>query len=106
MTPAEIAAKLTPAHLQVSRYSVFDQDTQRYSGDFIQVGPVDLGSFRDLTNAEYERCKLDYPANPAFAMRPMWHTGSAFGADILALAVQVRGLSVLAALDAKEAGNG
>jgi hypothetical protein len=94
MTPAEIAANLTPADALVSRYCTIDPVTNQPSGDFLRVGRIDFGEFRDLVDAEFQR------AGSAFHMRPMWFTGSPFGAEILALAAQARGRAVLAELDA------
>lgn len=70
----------------VTRYSTRDPVTGLPSGDFIQVGSIDLGSVHALVTAEYQRAKAICPRNPAFAMRPMWFTGSPFGAEILELA--------------------
>ncbi len=70
--------------LQVSRYGIIDPVTKRPSGDFLRVGDRDLGPFRDIVDVEYAR------AGSAYAMRPMFYTGSPFGAEILALADQVR----------------
>lgn len=74
----------------VERYSILDPVTKQPSGDFLRVDGVDLGSFRDLVDAEIRRAKLEYPENPAFYMRPMWFTGSPFGAEIMELAKAVR----------------
>lgn len=74
----------------VSRYCRFDPVTKRPSGDFIKVGDTDLGGFRDLVEAEYQRAAKERPDNPAFAMRRMFFTGSPFGREILELAESVR----------------
>ena len=74
----------------VARYSRLCPITRWWSGDFLQVGETDLGGFRDLIEAEYRRAAEERPDNPAFAMRPMFFTGSPFGAEILALARIVR----------------
>ena len=46
---------------------------------------IRLGDVRDLVDAEYDR------AGSAFHLRPMWYTGSPFGAEIVKLLLQVRG---------------
>jgi hypothetical protein len=74
----------------VSRYCIYLSDFRPNSGDYLQVGDIDLGEFCYLTEAEYQRAKAEYPENPAFAMRPMWFTGSAYGREILRLAESVR----------------
>lgn len=71
-------------NLQVSRYCLIDPVTKRPSGDYLRVGDRDLGPFRDLVDAEFKR------AGSAFHMRPLFYTGSPFGAEILELADQVR----------------
>jgi hypothetical protein len=70
--------------LKVHRYAKIDTLTGLPSGDFMRVGMRDLGEFRDIVDAEYRR------AGSAFHMRPMFYTGSPFGAEILGLADQVR----------------
>lgn len=76
--------------LIVSRYGKTDPITGLPSGDYLRVGNHDLGEFGDILDAEYERAKVVHPSNPAFHMRPMFYTGSPFGAEILELARQVR----------------
>lgn len=71
--------------MQVERYCKYLSEMRPRSGDYLRVGGVDLGEFRDLVDAEYKR------AGSAFAMRPMFYTGSPYGAEILDLASQVRG---------------
>lgn len=75
---------------KVERYCQFCPVTRGPSGDFLRVGPIDLGGIRDIVEAEYRRAAEERPDNPAFAMRPMFFTGSPFGAEILALARIVR----------------
>jgi hypothetical protein len=82
---------MTPA--QVIRYCRIDPLTGLPTGDFLMVGDIDLGPFRDLVDAEFAR------AGSAFYMRPMWWTGSPYGAEILDLVEQARGRAVLAELD-------
>lgn len=81
------------SELIVSRYSKTDPITGMPSGDHLRVGKHDLCAFSDIVNAEHERAKAECPRNPAFNMRPMFYTGSPFGAEILQLARQVRGAS-------------
>lgn len=76
--------------LFVTRYSKWLSDFRPWSGDYLRVGNTDLGEFQDIVEAEYQRAKADHPANPAFHMRPMFYTGSPFGAEILALARECR----------------
>lgn len=75
----------------VERYCTFDPVSGCPSGDYLRVGGVDLGCFRDLIEAEYQRAKRDHPENPAFHMRPMFASGSGFGREIMALVREVRG---------------
>jgi len=73
--------------LRVSRYCLANPlDPARPSGDFLRVGAVDIGAFRDLVDAEFQRAN-----GRAYDMRPMWYTGSPYGAEILELARMVRG---------------
>jgi hypothetical protein len=69
----------------VTRYSRYISEFRPRAGDYLRVGDVDLGDFRDLVDAEYLR------AGSAAHMRPMFYSGSPFGAEILQLAAQVRG---------------
>jgi hypothetical protein len=80
--------------LTVVRYTVWDELTNIPLGDYLRVGDHDLGQFRDIVGAEYARAKVEHPENPAFHMRPMFHTGSGFGAEILDLAKRVRNADV------------
>lgn len=73
--------------MQVTRYSKAN-GTPTGTGDFLKVGDIDLGDFRDLADAEYER------AGSASNMRPMFFTGSTYGPEILKLAQQVRGKGI------------
>lgn len=72
--------------MQVERYGIWNETMQSVSGDMLRVGGVNLGDFRDLVDAEYKR------AGCAFNMRPMFYTGSPFGAQIMELVAQVRPL--------------
>lgn len=76
--------------LTVTRYTRYDERTKRMSGDFLTVGDIDLGEFRDIVEAEYQRAAKEQPDNPAFAMRRLFFTGSPFGREILELAKSVR----------------
>ena len=81
---------MTVRDFSVSRYCRVDPVTKRPAGDFLTVGDTDLGGFRDLVEAEYQRAAKERPDNPAFAMRRMFFTGSPFGREILELAKGVR----------------
>jgi hypothetical protein len=65
-------------------------DARPRAGDYLRVGDVSLGDFRDLVDAEYASAKAKHPENPAFHMRRMFYTGSPYGKEILKLAKQVR----------------
>lgn len=81
---------MTDCDLHVVRYSLPNPaDPSRPSGDFLRVGSVDLGAFRDLVDAEFQRANGN-----AFDMCQMWYTGSPYGAEILALARLARGDNV------------
>ena len=71
--------------LTVIRYCKYISEFRPRSGDYLSVGGVELGEFQDIVQAEYER------AGTAYNMRPMFYTGSQFGAQILELAQKVRG---------------
>jgi hypothetical protein len=71
--------------LTVSRRGRFNPITNSVDGDFLAVGGVLLGDCRDIASLEYNRAKAAHPENPAFYMRPMFYTGSPFGAEILFL---------------------
>lgn len=73
---------------RVSRYGVINEIDGRSSGDFISVGNIKLGEFRDLVNAEYEN------KGCTRKMRPMWYNNSPFGREILKLAFKVRGMDI------------
>lgn len=81
---------MTAASICVTRYSIVDPVTGTPSGDFLRVGDCDFGAFSHLVAAEYARAKKSHPENPAFHMRPMFYTGSPFGAEILQLAQEAR----------------
>ncbi len=55
------------------------------SGDFLRVDGIELGETRASGDLEFQRAKERHPDNPAFHMRPMFYTGSPYGAEILAL---------------------
>lgn len=74
--------------MMVVRYCEYLSESRPFSGDYLKVGDVDLGEFRDIVDAEYKR------AGGAFAMRQMFYTGSPFGTEILELAQKVRGDSM------------
>jgi hypothetical protein len=76
--------------LAVTRYGFWDPVMKAHSGDRLSVGDIDLGEFRDISDAEYRRAAAANAGNPAFHMRPMFFTGSPFGAEILELARAVR----------------
>ena len=46
---------LAPALWRVARYSKVDDVIQTASGDYLRVGDVNLGKFRNIVNAEYKR---------------------------------------------------
>jgi hypothetical protein len=46
---------------------------------------INLGHSTHTSALEFERAAQERPDNPAFAMRPIFHTGSAYGEEILAL---------------------
>ena len=71
--------------LTVSRYCKYISEFRPRSGYYLSVGGVELGEFQDIVQAEYKR------AGTAYDMRPMFYTGSPFGAEILELARKVRG---------------
>ena len=75
----------------VERYSRYLSEFRPRSGDYLKVGDVDLGDFKDLVDWEYNRAKAEHAENPAFNMRPMWYTGSPYGQEILDIAKMVRG---------------
>jgi len=78
---------MSDCSLRVERYALTNPvDPSRPSGDFLRVGAVDLGSFRDLVDVEFQQAK-----GIAYDMRQMWYTGSPYGAEILELARRVRG---------------
>lgn len=88
---ADPLAPLPTDPLYVVRYALWNPTTRSWSGDYIKVGNVDLGEFRDLVDWEFQRAKREHPDNPGFHMRSMWYTGSPYGAEILAIAKEARG---------------
>ena len=71
--------------LSVVRYAKWDKLQNRPSGDYLCVGTFELGHVSVAGNLEFERAKRVNPRNPAGAKRPMFYTGSPYGAEILAL---------------------
>ena len=65
--------------LTVTRYGFWNESTKTVSGDYLRVGGRDLGETRSIARLEIERA-----ATPR-DIRPMFYTGSPYGAEILAL---------------------
>lgn len=74
--------------LVVSRWCKWDPSMESMTGDFLCVGGVEL-DLRVVVAIEYEYAKAEHPENPAFNMRPMFYTGSPYGAEILKLAQHI-----------------
>jgi len=70
--------------LKVIRYCMIDPVTGGPTGDYLRVGNTEV-NLREAVNLEYQRARRAHPENPAFNMRPMFHTGSRYGREILAL---------------------
>ena len=60
------------------------------SGDYLQVGDIDFGYFRDMVEVEFKRVQSKSGKDTMGMMRPMFYSGSPYGIELLKLAIAAR----------------